>query len=50
MSTTAADPVGTPRGAGSTGAVLEIEDLHVTFKTEDGPVYAVRGVDLAAAA
>ena len=47
MSTTAADPVGTPRGAGSTGAVLEIEDLHVTFKTEDGPVYAVRGVDLA---
>ncbi|HTN79393.1 MAG TPA: ABC transporter ATP-binding protein [Acidimicrobiales bacterium] len=47
MSTTAADPVGTPRGGGSSGAVLEIEDLHVTFKTEDGPVYAVRGVDLA---
>ena len=26
--------------------VLQIRDLHVTFKTEDGPVYAVRGVDL----
>jgi peptide/nickel transport system ATP-binding protein len=26
--------------------VLEISDLHVTFKTEDGPVRAVRGVDL----
>src|SRR5262245_5971061 len=26
--------------------VLEIRDLHVTFKTEDGPVYAVRGVDM----
>ena len=46
MSTTAAEPTGAPRG-GSTGAVLEIDDLHVTFKTEDGPVYAVRGVDLA---
>ena len=46
MSTTAAEPTGAPR-AGSTSAVLEIDDLHVTFKTEDGPVYAVRGVDLA---
>src|SRR5262245_968123 len=27
-------------------SVLQIRDLHVTFKTEDGPVYAVRGVDL----
>src|SRR3954462_14329976 len=26
--------------------VLEIRDLNVTFKTEDGPVYAVRGLDL----
>ena len=26
--------------------VLELKDLNVTFKTEDGPVYAVRGVDL----
>jgi oligopeptide/dipeptide ABC transporter ATP-binding protein len=27
-------------------SVLQIRDLHVTFKTEDGPVSAVRGVDL----
>jgi len=33
-----------PPAAGET--VLEIRDLHVTFKTEDGPVYAVRGVDV----
>jgi peptide/nickel transport system ATP-binding protein len=28
------------------GPVLEIEDLNVTFGTEEGPVQAVRGVDL----
>jgi peptide/nickel transport system ATP-binding protein len=27
-------------------SVLEIRDLNVTFKTEDGPVYAVRGMDV----
>ena len=26
--------------------VLQIRDLHVTFRTEDGPVSAVRGVDM----
>ncbi len=26
--------------------ILEVEDLHVTFSTPDGPVHAVRGVDL----
>ncbi len=30
--------------------MLEIRDLNVTFQTEDGPVYAVRGVDLDVAA
>ena len=30
--------------------MLEIRDLHVTFKTEDGPVYAVRGINLDVAA
>jgi len=30
--------------------VLEIRDLNVTFRTEDGPVYAVRGIDLDVAA
>src|SRR5438477_10576894 len=27
-------------------SVLEIRDLNVTFSTEDGPVFAVRGLDL----
>jgi peptide/nickel transport system ATP-binding protein len=31
-------------------SVLEIRDLNVTFRTEDGPVYAVRGIDLDVAA
>jgi oligopeptide/dipeptide ABC transporter ATP-binding protein len=31
-------------------SVLEIRDLNVTFKTEDGPVYAVRGINLDVAA
>ena len=30
--------------------VLQIRGLNVTFRTEDGPVYAVRGVDLDVAA
>ena len=49
MSTIETEPTGAPRSGGAvgSGAVLEIEDLHVTFKTEDGPVHAVRGVDLA---
>ncbi len=33
-------------GAAAGEPVLEIRDLHVTFPTEDGPVYAVRGNDL----
>ena len=32
---------------GAAEPVLEITDLHVTFPTDEGPVYAVRGVDLA---
>jgi len=35
------------RGAPKGGPVLEIEDLHVSFFTEEGVVQAVRGVDLA---
>ena len=31
---------------GANESVLQIRDLHITFKTEDGPVYAVRGLDL----
>lgn len=33
-------------GVGSTGGILEVEDLGVTFSTETGDVPAVRGVSL----
>ncbi|MFI1482277.1 dipeptide ABC transporter ATP-binding protein [Streptomyces sp. NPDC020747] len=33
-------------GVGSTGSILEVEDLGVTFSTETGDVPAVRGVSL----
>src|SRR5215213_8226337 len=36
-----------PRSEGRSGsAVLDISDLHVTFPTAEGPVSALRGVDL----
>ena len=31
-------------------ALLEMRDVHLTYHTDDGPVPAVRGVDLAVAA
>jgi peptide/nickel transport system ATP-binding protein len=34
----------------SSGALLEVEDLHVRFATEDGPVHAVNGVSFTLAA
>ncbi|WP_253855926.1 ABC transporter ATP-binding protein [Prauserella alba] len=33
-----------PQVAGTTGPVLSISDLHISFKTEDGPVDAVKGI------
>ena len=41
------EPTDAPRGPGEGGPLLSIDDLHVTFKTEEGLVTAVRGVDLA---
>jgi peptide/nickel transport system ATP-binding protein len=41
---TLADPVVPTRA--SSAPVLEVTDLHVTFPTPDGPVRAVRGIDL----
>ena len=46
MSTTAAGVAGAGGSSGIGEPVLEVQDLHVTFSTEDGPVYAVRGNDL----
>jgi oligopeptide/dipeptide ABC transporter ATP-binding protein len=40
---TLTDPAAEPR-ASSTDAVLDVDDLHVRFPTEDGVVHAVRGV------
>lgn len=34
----------TPRRSNGTGPLLEVEDLHVSFRTPKGPVDAVRGV------
>src|SRR5215831_12247910 len=30
-------------GVGTTGALLDVQDLHVTFETADGTLHAVRG-------
>jgi peptide/nickel transport system ATP-binding protein len=46
MSTTAPGVAGARNSSGFGEPVLEVQDLHVTFSTEDGPVYAVRGNDL----
>ena len=34
----------------TSGTVLEVDDLHVTFPSEAGPVQAVRGLDFTLAA
>jgi oligopeptide/dipeptide ABC transporter ATP-binding protein len=39
-------PVDTSAADTGVDAILQVRDLEVTFKTEDGPVYAVRGLDL----
>src|SRR5437660_76645 len=31
-------------GVGTTGALLDVQDLHVTFDTADGKLHAVRGL------
>jgi oligopeptide/dipeptide ABC transporter ATP-binding protein len=41
-----ADEQADQRPTAGSEPLLQVRDLHVTFKTEDGPVYAVRGVDL----
>ena len=30
-------------GVGTTGALLDVKDLHVSFDTADGKLHAVRG-------
>ena len=40
------EPAASPPTPEQGGPLLEIEDLRVTFPTEEGDVHAVRGVDL----